>query len=76
MSRPSLIGLERAVSVASGCADIADSFIADGEIALPFGVVWIARGEQLCNVEAILIGLERSVSVASGGADIADLVHS
>ena len=71
-----LIGFERAVAVAAGGADIADAVIADGEIALPFGVVGIARGELLSNVEAVLIGFERAVAVAAGGADIADLVHS
>ena len=54
MSSPSLIGFERAVAVASGGADVADLVIADGEIALPFGVVGVARRELLCNVEFVL----------------------
>ena len=48
--------------------------IAHGEIALPFGVVGVARRELLCNVEAVLIGFERAVAVAAGGADVADAV--
>ena len=42
-----LIGFERAVAVAAGGADVADLVITDGEIALPFGVVYYcanARG--------------------------------
>ena len=43
-------------------------------IALPFGVVGVARRELLCNVESVLIGFEGCVAVASGGADVADAV--
>ncbi len=46
MSSSSLIGLEGCVAVASGGADVADAVIADGEIALPFGVVGVARRER------------------------------
>ena len=42
------------------------------EIRLPNHIGGIARGELLCNVEAVLIGFERAVAVAAGGADVAD----
>ena len=74
MSSPSLIGFEGAVEVAVGGADVADSVIADGEIALPFCIVGIARRELLSNVEPVLIGFHRAVVVSTGGADIADRI--
>ena len=47
------IGFEGCVAVASGGADVADTLIADGEIALPFGVAGVVRRELLCNVESV-----------------------
>ena len=74
MSESVLIGFEGCVAVASGGADVADLVIADGEIALPFGVVGVARRERFAMSSASLIGFERAVAVAACGADVADRV--
>ncbi len=70
------IGLERAVSVASGGADIADAIIAHGEIALPFGVVWIARDKVLDEGLAALILGEGGRAIPERGFHIAEQRNS
>ncbi len=65
---------ESTVSIPASSFDVPKTLITDTEVSLPFGVVGIARGEPLCNLQSVGKGLERAVAVASGFADIADFV--
>ena len=70
MSRPSLKAGERRRD-RPVVADVADALMADGEIALPFGVIWVAGRELLAMSRPSLKAGERRRD-RPGGADVAD----